>query len=172
MTTLACRSGPVSAMLACCSSREEPAEHAPRRQVTPMTPPSSEDSGDGVEIGGGIALAPFDVTVELDHSSDRIGLHLGGVGENLRVVRVLQGVVATWNEAHPESAVERGDLIVEVNGTRGGGGHVPASEAFMPLLWALQEGTEFKIKFGRKAAGVRPFASMSSVAPLASSPGR
>mmetsp|Transcript_95512 Transcript_95512/g.151107 ORF Transcript_95512/g.151107 Transcript_95512/m.151107 type:complete len:158 (+) Transcript_95512:55-528(+) len=50
----------------------------------------------------------------------KLGLHVDyGDGVNLRVTKVKPGLIAEWNEQHPDQKVEMGALISNINGSSG-----------------------------------------------------
>lgn len=59
--------------------------------------------------------------VDLDRSrGTQLGMKIRPAGTLLEVTKVKEeGLVAEWNEAHPESAVHAGDRILEINGISG-----------------------------------------------------
>lgn len=60
-------------------------------------------------------------SITLDHSGkEMLGLAFTMVDEAIVVDGVTGGLFGKWNEEHPDLRVQRGDLIVGVNGVRGG----------------------------------------------------
>lgn len=65
-------------------------------------------------------LAPERISATLLKSpGDRLGVSLLQSGQLLIVESVADGLVRSWNQAHPEQQVQAGDCIVEVCGRRG-----------------------------------------------------
>jgi hypothetical protein len=63
----------------------------------------------------------FSVNVSKPDNQSRLGLELSycAGGTTLLVMVVNDGLIATWNKEHPESKLEKGDRVVQVNGTMG-----------------------------------------------------
>merc|ERR1712050_605851 len=63
----------------------------------------------------------FVVNVQKGNDQSRLGLELSycAGGATLLLVFVSAGLIDTWNKEHPESMLEKGDRLVEVNGVSG-----------------------------------------------------
>ncbi len=63
----------------------------------------------------------FEFSVEFGKSSDsKLGLTINKYDHSLRVDAISEGLIADRNRRHPRSAVQPGDMVVEVNGICGG----------------------------------------------------
>mmetsp|Transcript_32533 Transcript_32533/g.95203 ORF Transcript_32533/g.95203 Transcript_32533/m.95203 type:complete len:140 (-) Transcript_32533:122-541(-) len=139
-------------MFCCCASDAAPTEVlAPDEPAAQLPVPEAkaavETDASNWAPGGG----PMTFHITIEKTTDLIGLDVAAIGQNLRVKRISSGLVQKWNEQHPDRAVRPDDLIVEVNGTRGGGPEAPAGEAHLPLLHAIQGSQGLDIGFYRHA---------------------
>lgn len=76
--------------------------------------PAATEAGDAEDDG-----SEFVVNVERPSSRSTLGLGLSPRGEELRVVKVKNGLIHKWNEENEAHAIRRGDSIVGVNGLTG-----------------------------------------------------
>lgn len=82
------------------------------------TSPLTDDSLD-------LREAPQDRGEEISFSLEKTAAEKWGLdiawrdSPHLTVLKVKEGVIQTWNEAHPEQRIDVNDLIVELNGVRG-----------------------------------------------------
>eukprot|EP00429_Kryptoperidinium_foliaceum_P084482 CAMPEP_0176207334 /NCGR_PEP_ID=MMETSP0121_2-20121125/12561_1 /TAXON_ID=160619 /ORGANISM="Kryptoperidinium foliaceum, Strain CCMP 1326" /LENGTH=142 /DNA_ID=CAMNT_0017546305 /DNA_START=110 /DNA_END=538 /DNA_ORIENTATION=- len=110
---------------ACCCAKD--LEHE-QREACPLDPPGigtgkGADAGDTRPPPAVVAAEAAErfVHVLVDRAAgDRLGVdvdHKDGV--TLEIHGVTGGLIAAWNRDNPESLVEKGDRIVEVNGASG-----------------------------------------------------
>lgn len=52
-------------------------------------------------------------------AKSKVGVGMTKQGETIKVDKVLDGLISTWNEQNPAAQVCSGDVIVEANGVRG-----------------------------------------------------
>mmetsp|Transcript_94287 Transcript_94287/g.271692 ORF Transcript_94287/g.271692 Transcript_94287/m.271692 type:complete len:144 (-) Transcript_94287:202-633(-) len=143
-------------MFCCCGIEDgltaevvtQPSPHSPAQEASPREK-AAPDTHAGPRVS---SSDPTTFYIQVEKTpSEQIGLDVVGVGQNLRVQRISPGLVQKWNEQHPDRAVQTGDLIVEVNGTVGGGTNALAGQAFAPLLQAIKEGTGLRIGCYRRS---------------------
>lgn len=81
------------------------------------------------------------ISIKKESLEEKLGIGTTEVADvGKKIVSVKHGPVMRWNEAHPEQALRPDDVIVEVNGARGGPKHI--SER-------MQASLELDIKFWR-----------------------
>mmetsp|Transcript_132256 Transcript_132256/g.382381 ORF Transcript_132256/g.382381 Transcript_132256/m.382381 type:complete len:147 (-) Transcript_132256:179-619(-) len=80
-------------------------------------------------------------TVRVSTKQGEIGMRVGLVrGVTVVVEALTDGQVSAWNRANPELAVQQGDVLVAVNGTRGDA---------VRVLDAIKGATELEMVFNR-----------------------
>merc|ERR1712187_874588 len=66
---------------------------------------------------------PKEFAIQLDKSAPgaKLGVDIdrSDRGISITVREITHGLIDDWNKAHPDLAVERGDRIVAINGSRG-----------------------------------------------------
>jgi hypothetical protein len=102
-----------------CSSMDQDAVYTP-----PKACAFNDDSGEQLpDISEISAISPpREHMIVLDRGiTGKWGIDVDFVvsGTCLRVSRLKDGAISQWNEEHPESAVEVGDLLMELNGVSG-----------------------------------------------------
>mmetsp|Transcript_87147 Transcript_87147/g.251328 ORF Transcript_87147/g.251328 Transcript_87147/m.251328 type:complete len:139 (-) Transcript_87147:96-512(-) len=103
-----------------------------------MSAKASSPTSQGEEV--------YYVTIEKARAA-KVGMEVAPAGPNLRVLRISPGLVQTWNEEHPESAVAIDDLVFEVNGVRGRA--AGEDRRHIPLLKAIRDCSELKFALRR-----------------------
>lgn len=113
---------------ACCSNEGTKNEGGltsaqdPRDEATPVTDQpiaAGVESAPALTSGGG---APAEYKVTLDKGTGaRLGLDVDYMAERLvlPIMAITGGLAESWNTAHGDNKLAKGDSIVEVNGTRG-----------------------------------------------------
>mmetsp|Transcript_25657 Transcript_25657/g.51396 ORF Transcript_25657/g.51396 Transcript_25657/m.51396 type:complete len:140 (+) Transcript_25657:71-490(+) len=114
-----------------------PEKSAPPEKAVDIGPPQSVDG----ELANKIV-----VTVDVS-AGTKVGLNVSGAGLNLKVKDIVAGgAIDTWNHEHPDSQVQVGDNISEVNGVRGD----PAeAKPYTALVTALKGSQTLELVFVR-----------------------
>merc|ERR1740121_1709813 len=62
----------------------------------------------------------YEISVEKTDASSKIGVDIVPTGgKTLRVKKIKDGLIDTWNKSNPDNLVKPGDFIVNVNGATG-----------------------------------------------------
>ena len=101
--------------------------------------PSTVDKNMTVRDGGVVANTAIEFVRFMDQSMEykihlrrtpecpKLGVDIRQTAKRLTVERIGLGLVSEWNETYPEREVLIGDVLVEVDGSRGGADHLMRS---------------------------------------------